>query len=114
EIAAKIKAVGGDAVWVSADLITPEGAQKAVAKAEDAYGRLDILFNNMGDSAGRGLRVHETPEDDWAYLMNVNINAQYLTSKYAIPALIRARGGLIIHMTASYDVRLRAPTGSAA
>ena len=113
-LAEKIKALGGEATWVSADLVTPAGAQRAVEHVESTYGQLDILFNNLGDSAGRGLRVHDTPEDTWEYLININLKGQYLCARYALPLMVRQGRGVIIHMTASHDVRLRAHSGYAA
>ncbi len=114
EIVAKIKAAGGDGSWVPADLVTEEGAQRAVAHTEQTYGRLDVLFSNLGDSAGRGLRLHETDEKTWDFLTDINIKGHYHCARQAIPALMRAGGGVIILMTASQDVRLRAHSGYSA
>lgn len=114
EIVGKIKKNGGDASFVTADLVTEAGAQKAVEYAERTYGRLDVLFSNLGDSAGRGLRLHETDEKTWDFLTDINIKGHYQCSRQAIPALMRAGGGVIILMTASHDVRLRAHSGYSA
>lgn len=114
EIVGKIQKNGGEASFVSADLVTEAGAQKAVEYTERTYGRMDILFSNLGDSAGRGLRLHETDEPTWDFLTDINIKGHYQCSRQAVPALMRAGGGVIILMTASHDVRLRAHSGYSA
>lgn len=114
EMVAWIEAHGGVASYVTGDLTTEEGMQRAVEHAEATYGRLDIMFNNLGDSAGRGLLLHETPASDWAYLMDINLKAAYLCTRFAVPALRRAGRGVIIHLSASYDIRARGHAGYAA
>ncbi|MGP5647055.1 1,6-dihydroxycyclohexa-2,4-diene-1-carboxylate dehydrogenase [Psychrobacter celer] len=48
EVLAKITANGGDATAIQVDLETYQGAKKAVEKALDTYGRIDVLVNNVG------------------------------------------------------------------
>lgn len=48
EVAGEIKARGGQATVVTADLETYNGAQLVVEAAEEAYGRVDVLINNVG------------------------------------------------------------------
>lgn len=107
----QIKAVGGEASYVTADLTSEEGYGQVVDHAEKAYGKLDIMYNNMGDSAGRGLRLHETPMSDWNYLTDINLKPAYLATRYAVPAFQRAGRGVIIHVSASFDIRQRGHAG---
>lgn len=48
EVLADITANGGDATMIQADLETYQGAQAAIDKALDTYGRIDVLVNNVG------------------------------------------------------------------
>lgn len=48
EVLAEITANGGDAITIQADLETYQGAQAAIDKALDTYGRIDVLVNNVG------------------------------------------------------------------
>lgn len=48
EVLAEIIASGGDATTIQADLETYQGAQAAIDKALDTYGRIDVLVNNVG------------------------------------------------------------------
>lgn len=114
EIVASIKAMGGEATFATGDLTTEAGMEGVVVATEQAYGHLDIMFNNLGDSAGRGLLLHETPMEDWTYLADINLKAAYLATRYAVPALRKVGRGVIIHLSASYDIRARSHAGYAA
>jgi 3-oxoacyl-[acyl-carrier protein] reductase len=114
EIVAKIKVAGGEASYAVGDLTTEEGMQHVVDYTEATYGLLDVMFNNLGDSAGRGLQLHETPMSDWDYLTDINLKGAYLCTRFAVPAFKRAGRGVIIHMCATRDIRMRGHAGYAA
>jgi NAD(P)-dependent dehydrogenase (short-subunit alcohol dehydrogenase family) len=87
----RIEAEGGDAVIVRADLGTVAACRQLAADAQDALsGRLDILFNNAGTTRRRALS--EFTEDDYTFLMDVNLRSAFFLSQAAHP-LMRARGG---------------------
>ncbi len=111
-IAAQIAGLGGEAAWVSADLVTEAGARKAAAFAQEKYGRVDILVNNLGDSApGRGVPLHETPEALWDALIDINLKGLYLVARAALPGMIAQGGGVIIHLSSANPGRLAAHPG---
>lgn len=86
-----ITADGGTATAHAAD-VTDEAGCKTVAEcAMDTYGRVDLLDNNVGISS-RGSVVEEDP-DTWRKVMQVNVEAMFLTSKHVIPAMLRSGGG---------------------
>lgn len=110
-IAEQIRAEGGEASWVTGDLSTAEGMRRLIADAEATYGRVHILYNNLGDSAAGDLRLADTPEETWDYLATINLKAAYLLARFGIPALMRAGGGVLINVSASFDVRQRGNGG---
>ncbi|MEK7213991.1 MAG: SDR family NAD(P)-dependent oxidoreductase [Chloroflexota bacterium] len=111
-IAAQIAGVGGEAAWVSADLVTEAGAAKAAAFAVEQYGRVDILFNNLGDSApGRGVPLHETAEAVWDALIDINLKGLYLVARAVLPGMIAQGSGVIIHLSSASPGRLAAHPG---
>ncbi|MEK4063339.1 MULTISPECIES: SDR family NAD(P)-dependent oxidoreductase [unclassified Paenibacillus] len=71
-------------------------------------GGTDSIINNAGIWAGGML--HETKEDDWDRLFNVDVKSIYYTSKYFVPYLIQNGGGTIVNtasvsgMVGDYDM----------
>ena len=109
----RISAAGGQAALVTADFTTAEGAERAVAAAEEAYGRLDVLYDNLGESYAR-ITIDETTEEQWDYLIAINLKTAYQSAHAAVPALRRSGGGVIIFSSAAQDTRIRNHSGYAA
>jgi NAD(P)-dependent dehydrogenase (short-subunit alcohol dehydrogenase family) len=107
--AREIQAGGGEAIFVHADVARAADAAAMVSAAEDAFGRLDVLFNNAGISHAEDGDAASTEEAVWDLTMNVNLKGVFLGCKYGIPALRRAGGGSIIN-TASFVAVLGAAT----
>jgi meso-butanediol dehydrogenase/(S,S)-butanediol dehydrogenase/diacetyl reductase len=94
----QITKAGGMAAVVVGDVSHAQEAEDAVRRVVSAFGGLDILANIAG--VVRYGPVPEFPEDDWDFVIGVNLKGPYLMSKYAIPAM-RARGGGAIVNAAS-------------
>jgi NAD(P)-dependent dehydrogenase (short-subunit alcohol dehydrogenase family) len=79
--------------FLAADVSAAAGCREAVA----AFGRLDILCNNVGIMPTAAyVPAHELPEDMWDRILNTNLKSAYLMTHYAIPHLRAAGGGVII------------------
>lgn len=94
-----IRADAGDAIFVEVDVSKPEQVDRMVRTALDAYGGIDVLFNNAGVLLF-GSVLDTTPED-WAWLMSINLTGVYLCSRAVIPHMIERGGGSIINTTSS-------------
>jgi len=105
----ELRAAGGEAVYVHADVSKGTDAEGMVRAAEESFGRLDVLFNNAGISHARDDDAVATEEEVWDLTMNINLKGVFLGCKYGIPALRRAGGGSIIN-TASFVALLGAAT----
>ncbi|MDJ0841968.1 MAG: glucose 1-dehydrogenase [Acidobacteriota bacterium] len=109
EVVGQIRAMGGQAAFVHADVSKAGDCENMVAFAEETYGRLDILFNNAGIMHARDDNAISTGEDVWDLTMDINAKGVFLGCKYGVPALRRAGGGSIIN-TASFVAILGAAT----
>ncbi len=105
---AMIAAEGGEAAVFVADVTRGDECRALVDDALRRWGRLDILDNNVG-IGGRG-SVVEMDETQWEQIMKVNVTSMMLTSKHAIPAMIRTGGGAIINISSISALRPRGLT----
>lgn len=109
ETLAAIREEGGEASVFGADVTQSEDCQAMVEAAQERYGGLQILFNNVG-IRGSG-SVVDVKEEDWDRVLEVNLKSMMLTSKYTVPAMIQSGGGSIINV--SSIAGLRAGSGGA-
>ncbi len=114
ELTERIKQIGGEATFVTGNALTFEGAQRIVNCAVERYGRIDILYHNIGDYAFGEKPLYETEENEWRYLIDVNLNSAFLPCRFAIPFLKQSGGGVIVFVSASTALRQRAHAGYAA
>jgi NAD(P)-dependent dehydrogenase (short-subunit alcohol dehydrogenase family) len=98
---ASIKEAGGEGIYVHANVAQAADCEHMIQAAEEAYGRLDILFNNAGISHAADDDAINTTEEVWDLTFQINVKGVFLGCKYGIPALRRAGGGSIIN-TASF------------
>lgn len=88
---------GGEASVFEADVTDEQACRALVEACTDRYGRLDILFNNVG-AAGPG-KVTEIEEEVWSRALEGNLKSAALVSKYAVPKMAASGGGSIIHVS---------------
>ena len=106
ELAAKIKADGGQALARAADVTDEGDATRAVQDAVDHFGGLDILVNAAGmTQVGK---VENANLTDWRYVFELNFWSGLYTSRAAIPAL-KAGGGDIVNVSSTAG---RRPVGA--
>ena len=91
----QIKASGGEAIFVQGKVEDPKSAQAMVDKTVEAFGRLDILFNNAGIVLPG--RVDNTTVEDFDRMVAVNVRGVFLVSKFAAQQMLKQGGGVIIH-----------------
>ncbi len=95
KIVDQIKANGGDAIGVVADVTKADDMKRLYKTCEEKYGRLDALFNGAG-IAPLG-NVVEIEEEAWDRTIAINLKGTFLSCKYAIPLMIKSGGGAILN-----------------
>src|SRR4051794_19106824 len=90
--------------------ITHEGqVADMYAAAKDAFGRIDVLFNNAGISPDDDASVLDTSLETWQRVQRVNLESVFLCCRHGIPHLLESGGGSVIN-TASFVAVMGAAT----
>jgi len=103
ETAAMINKEGGEARAHKADVTKAAEVAAMVAACREAYGRIDILDNNVGIAEVGG--VVEVSEQDWDRVMAVNLKSAFLAMKHVIPLMLESGGGSIINISSIAAIR---------
>jgi len=90
-----IRAAGGECVAHTADVTKEAEIKAAVDRCVASFGRIDVLFNNVGLQALGG--PEEIEEEVWDRLMDANIKSMYLTCRHVLPVMSRQRRGVIVN-----------------
>ena len=93
--------IGDNAVAVKVDVADENACQAMVEKAITTFGRLDVIFNNAGISGAR-TSAEDMPTEEWRRVIDINLNGVFYCTKYAITAMKKTGGGVIVN-TASVD-----------
>jgi 3-oxoacyl-[acyl-carrier-protein] synthase III len=96
-VAEEIRALGVECLLLQGDVAKKEDARRIVREVLDNWQRLDILVNNAGITRDHSLR--KMTDDDWADVINVNLNGTFYCTSAALPAMINQRFGRIINIS---------------
>jgi NAD(P)-dependent dehydrogenase (short-subunit alcohol dehydrogenase family) len=93
--AAEINAAGGTAVAEQGDVTVAADIAGAIERARSELGGFDIIHNNAGVQLEK--RLHETTEEDWNWVNDVNMKGVFLGCREAIRAMRETGGGSIVN-----------------
>jgi 3-oxoacyl-(acyl-carrier-protein) reductase len=94
--AEEIRGLGVECITIKGDVSKKGEAGRIVKEVLDKWQRLDILVNNAGITRDRSMR--KMTDDDWAEVINVNLNGTFYCTSAALPAMINQRFGRIINI----------------
>lgn len=97
---AAITGEGGTATFVACDVTRGTDVERVVATTIEAYGRLDIAFNNAG-IVGDRTPLAEVPEAEFDRVVDVNLKGVWLAMRSEIPAMIASGGGSIVNCSST-------------
>ena len=104
ETAELIRGEGGEALSLSADVAASSAVAAAVAATLQAWGRIDILHNNVGISLFGG--PVDLSEADWDRSLDVNLKSVFLACKHVLPVMQRQGRGVITNISSILSVRV--------
>lgn len=97
ETVRQVRAAGGEAFFVKADVSRAEDGRMLVERAVQAYGRLDIACNNAG-IGGPLSPTADYPEEAWQQVIGVNLSGVFYGMKHQIAQMQRQGGGAIVNI----------------
>jgi NAD(P)-dependent dehydrogenase (short-subunit alcohol dehydrogenase family) len=97
-VAAEGRTSGSKALVVQTDVGVPESVRALFAKTKDAFGRLDVLFNNAGIGAP-AMPLEDLSYEQWKAVVDINLTGSFLCTQEAFKIMKsqQPRGGRIIN-----------------
>ncbi len=105
EVAREVESAGGQALAIEGDVTRSSDVERLVSSALQRFGKIDVLWNNVGGVGWRPTKEREplgrssivdTSEEEWDWMMALNVKSAYLCSKAVIPHMVANGGGSII------------------
>ena len=93
-LAAEIRAAGGHAIFIETDVSKRAAIDAAVAAATAAHGAPQVLFNHAGTIVVKPFL--ETTDEDYDWLMDINMKSMFMMTRAVLPGMIAAGGGAIV------------------
>ena len=98
----EIEAASGTAIFVRSDVRSAAECRQAVEQTLQAFGRLDILFNNAGVFYPN--TVPNSTEEEWDLTLDICLKGTYLMSKFALQAMLAQKSGVIINNSSGWGL----------
>tara|TARA_B100000579_G_scaffold163513_1_gene132760 strand:+ start:74 stop:838 length:765 start_codon:yes stop_codon:yes gene_type:complete len=89
-----IKKNGGEGIFIKTDVSNAKEVNDSVDNILKVFGEINILFNHAGTIIVKPL--HESTEEDYDYLMNINVRSAFLVCNKVIPLMLKNGGGNIV------------------
>lgn len=98
----EVKSAGGEAMAVQTDVADNDSVLAMAAKAEEAFGRIDVLVNNAAFFSTIEMKAFdEIPLEEWDRMIRVNLTGVYLCARAVIPAMRKQQWGRIINKSSA-------------
>jgi len=98
ETASMIEAEGGEAVAMEMNVAREGDCEDMVRKCTEAFGRIDILHNNVGIGFQDG-GITRLKLENWQRIMDVNLTSMFLTCKHVVPVMRDQESGSIVNIS---------------
>jgi len=105
-----VKELSAEAFFIKADVADEQQVQNYVTKTIEAFGKIDVFFNNAGIMVPFRL-IHEYDVTEYDRIMNVNLKGAFFGVKYVIPHMLENGGGTIVNTVSSNSFKPTAYNG---
>ncbi|MEV7633042.1 SDR family oxidoreductase [Microbacterium sp. NPDC089318] len=102
-VAEEIRAAGGTAVAIAADVSSEDDIIRVVETANESLGGIDVVFNNAGII--RRTTAVETTVEEWDRVFGVNVRAIFLMCKHVVPIMKANGGGSIVNTGSGWGLK---------
>jgi 3-oxoacyl-[acyl-carrier protein] reductase len=99
DAASSINKAGAQAIAIAGNVANSEDVRNMIAQTVDRFGGVDILINNAG--VLRPTKVIDIPEEEWDFVVDVNLKGTFLCSQAVLPAMQKAGWGRIINFSST-------------
>ncbi|MFN0088606.1 MAG: SDR family NAD(P)-dependent oxidoreductase [Blastocatellia bacterium] len=96
---AAVQTVGANGAIFPCDVTNEAQVAEVMGRIAERMGRIDILVNSAGVTGRTNVRTHEVEFDDFKFVFDVNVNGCFLTSRAALPVMLRQGYGRILHIS---------------
>ncbi len=103
ETIALIRQLGGDAIFIKADVCNSSDVEALIEAVLRAWGSIDCAFNNAG-IAGTESSTIDCTEEAWDQVISVNLKGVWLCMKWEIREMLRQGQGAIVNMSSAFGV----------
>jgi NAD(P)-dependent dehydrogenase (short-subunit alcohol dehydrogenase family) len=93
---------GGEAVFANIDVTKQADCDRMVAMALEQFGNIDILYNNAG--GGIRKKLHEHTDEEWNFVLNLNLNGMFRGARAVLPHFIKKRSGNIVTTASTFGL----------
>ena len=88
--------LGSNVFYYRCDVSIEKDVKQTFGKMKEQFSEIDVLVNNAGIQ--RYSKVTDTTEEEWDFVMNVNLKSAFLCSKYAIPLMQKKKQACVINV----------------
>jgi NAD(P)-dependent dehydrogenase (short-subunit alcohol dehydrogenase family) len=101
-VVAKIRAAGGEALAVAADIADAGQVARMFAQLDQAWGGVDLLVNNAGVDGPRAMGWEADPVA-WMRVLQINLGGAFLCAREALKRMTAQKSGVVLNLTSVHE-----------
>lgn len=98
EVVNEIKSLGANAIFVKTDIIQENEVKALIEQAVAHFGKIDVMVNNAGIAGRENVPLHQHSTENFRELIEVNVMGLFWGMKYAIDAMLKTGGGVVVNL----------------